>query len=412
MGNLFQELNRRKVFRVAAMYAIVAWLIIEVASEILPTFDAPQWVNQTLILFLILGFPLALVLAWAFEMTAEGSKADAVAQPAQLTVQSTDRKLIYAILGLVMLVAGFQVSDRFLFTDQQAVSQAPATATSSQHLPVIRFAVPVSEDADRYLGEVADTAFGRPASTSLALSNDGNLLVYAAWEEGPDGLSSRLYSRRLDQVGAHPIEGTDGAFSPFFSPDSTWIGFFVGASLRRIAVTGGIADTITTEFPAGLCGANWGDDESIVYCDLIPGPPLTKGAYRVASSGGIGELIADPNSSTNPFNAYVHPQLLPGSKVLLFAALVPTLDPEHAELIAMNLDSGTQKSLLTNAMNPLYVAETGHLLFMRQGSLMAVRFDPNQLVIKGEPVLVVNDVMQALRMPNPTQESGADHRRF
>ena len=106
MGNLFQEFKRRKVFRVAAVYAIVAWLIIQVAGEILPTFDAPQWVNQTLVLFLILGFPLALVLAWALEMTPEGIKADAVAQPLQTTVQSTDRKLIYAILGLVLLVAG------------------------------------------------------------------------------------------------------------------------------------------------------------------------------------------------------------------------------------------------------------------------------------------------------------------
>ena len=85
MGNLFQELKRRKVFRVAAVYAIVAWLIIQVAGEILPTFDAPQWVSQTLVLFLFLGFPLALVLAWAFEMTPEGIKTDAAAQPAELT---------------------------------------------------------------------------------------------------------------------------------------------------------------------------------------------------------------------------------------------------------------------------------------------------------------------------------------
>ena len=77
MGNLLQELRRRKVFRVAAVYAIVAWLIIQVAGEILPTFDAPQWVNQTLVLFLALGFPLALVLAWAFEMTPEGITSDA-----------------------------------------------------------------------------------------------------------------------------------------------------------------------------------------------------------------------------------------------------------------------------------------------------------------------------------------------
>ena len=69
MGNLFQEIKRRKVFRVAAVYAVVAWLLIEVTSTILPTFDAPTWVNQSVTLLLILGFPIALILSWAFDLT-------------------------------------------------------------------------------------------------------------------------------------------------------------------------------------------------------------------------------------------------------------------------------------------------------------------------------------------------------
>lgn len=135
-------------------------MIIEVAGEILPTFDAPQWVNQTFVLFLVLGFPLALVLAWAFEMTPEGIKAGAEVQPAQSTVQSTDRKLIYAILGLVLIAVGFQVTDRFLFNGQQLVTQAPAAAPLSQNSSVIRFSVPVGKDADLYLDGVASATYG------------------------------------------------------------------------------------------------------------------------------------------------------------------------------------------------------------------------------------------------------------
>ena len=74
MGNLFQELKRRKVFRVAAVYAVVASLLIQVVVEILPTFNAPQWVNQTIILVLMLGLPVAGVLTWAFDVTPEGIK--------------------------------------------------------------------------------------------------------------------------------------------------------------------------------------------------------------------------------------------------------------------------------------------------------------------------------------------------
>lgn len=332
---------------------------------------------------------------------------DVGAQP--VTAPAQNRRLVYAMFGLVLLMAGFLFSDRFLFTEQQAVTEALATAPSSQTSPVMRFTVPLSEDADLYLGGVAGSRFGLPRDNSLALSSDGNLLVYSAWEEGPDGLSSRLYLRRLDQIGASPIEGTEGASSPFFSPDNAWIGFFLDSTLQRVRLTGGIAETIVPESNnpyTGIFGASWGDDGTIVYPDLIPNTG-TAVVYRVASNGGVGELIAAPNSSRNPFFAYVHPQLLPGSKVLLFTAAVISMDPEQAEIIAMDLHSGTQTSLLTNAMNPLYVAETGHLLFMRQGSLMAVGFDPDQLVIEGEPVIVEGDVMQAVGMPNYYWESGA-----
>jgi len=401
LGNLFQELQRRKVFRVAAVYAIVAWLLIQIAGEILPTFDAPQWVNQTIIFVLILGFPLALILAWAFEMTPQGIQADAVTHAVPATVQTTDRKLIYAILGLVLLVAGFQVSDRLLFTDQQAATQVPDTAVSSQNSPVIRFSVPVGEDADRFLGGVVGSRWGRPAFPALALSNDGSLLVYPVWEEGFDGLSSRLYSRRLDQDRAEPIAGTEGAEVALFSPDDAWIGFITEDTLRRVPVTGGRVETVVAgPFLGRGSGATWGDDGTIVYGG-------SEGLYQVVASGGNGELLADPNSSGGQFSHYAQPHLLPGSKVLLFHGVARSLDPERAEIIALDLATGAQTALLSNAMNPLYVAETGHLLFMRQGSLMAVRFDSDQLVIKGDPVLVEQDVMQAIGMPNFFLETGA-----
>ena len=74
---LIAELKRRNVFRVGVAYAIVAWLLVEVASVVLPTFKAPEWVLQVCTFLLIFGFPLALIFAWAFEMTPEGIKREA-----------------------------------------------------------------------------------------------------------------------------------------------------------------------------------------------------------------------------------------------------------------------------------------------------------------------------------------------
>ncbi len=70
--SLFAELKRRNVFKVAAVYAIVGWLIMQAGDVMGPALHLPEWVNSTLAFFLILGFPLAMVFAWAFEMTPEG----------------------------------------------------------------------------------------------------------------------------------------------------------------------------------------------------------------------------------------------------------------------------------------------------------------------------------------------------
>jgi hypothetical protein len=81
--SLIAELKRRNVFRVGVAYAIVTWLLIEVASVVLPTFKAPEWVMQVFTFLLILGFPVALVFAWAFELTPEGIKRETDVYPGE-----------------------------------------------------------------------------------------------------------------------------------------------------------------------------------------------------------------------------------------------------------------------------------------------------------------------------------------
>src|SRR6058998_2652811 len=73
-GNFFAELKRRNVYKVAVAYAVVGWLVIQISSTVLPTFHALEWVVETLIVLVALGFPITLVIAWAFELTPEGLK--------------------------------------------------------------------------------------------------------------------------------------------------------------------------------------------------------------------------------------------------------------------------------------------------------------------------------------------------
>ena len=81
-------------------YAVVAWILIQVSGEVLPTFNAPEWVQQTITFLFFLGFPITLIMAWAYEVTPEGIKADDGVSVPQTVGGNTDRKLIYAVHGL------------------------------------------------------------------------------------------------------------------------------------------------------------------------------------------------------------------------------------------------------------------------------------------------------------------------
>ncbi len=291
-----------------------------------------------------------------------------------------------------------------------------AVTVSSQLLdrptPVLRFTEPIAQDDDVILGGLMQIrvgfspgpGYGRPSSTSLAISPDGDLLVYSAMDGwGTPEADSRLYSRRLDQARAEPITGTEGGSSPFFSPDGDdWIGFIVGSSLKRVSVVDGTTETIVPEAQFGglmgsPIGATWGDDGTIVFGG---GNSL----YQVAASGGEPELLAEawvPGDDV----AYGLPHMLPGSGTVL-VTVRRSLDPETAEIVAFDIASGSRKTLLSDAMDARYV-QTGHLLFMRQGVLMAVGFAVERLEIEGQPVTILDDVMQALFMPNTGWETGA-----
>jgi TolB-like protein/Tfp pilus assembly protein PilF len=104
--SFFAELKRRNVYKVAVAYAVVGWLVMQVAATILPTFHAPEWVLQTLVVLVALGFPVALVLAWAFELTPTGIVRTEDVDPDRSIRRRTGRKLITFIVVAAVLAAG------------------------------------------------------------------------------------------------------------------------------------------------------------------------------------------------------------------------------------------------------------------------------------------------------------------
>src|SRR6266403_4392464 len=101
--NFFAELKRRHVYRVAIAYGVVAWLLIQVATQVFPFFEIPNWVVRLVVLLTVLGFPVALVIAWAFEITPEGLKRAANIAPNEYIPRWSTRRFAALIVSIVIL---------------------------------------------------------------------------------------------------------------------------------------------------------------------------------------------------------------------------------------------------------------------------------------------------------------------
>jgi serine/threonine protein kinase/Tol biopolymer transport system component len=206
------------------------------------------------------------------------------------------------------------------------------------------------------------------------LSPDGQRLVYV----GSSPTMRRLYVKSLDSLDSQPIPGTEGGAQPFFSPDGKSIGFVANGMLMRTQLSGGTPVPIVTA--SAMRGAVWGPDDSIVYT-----PELTSGLSRVSASGGSPALVT---KVTGDERTHRWPSFLPGGQAVLFMCQMTNGSYDSGTIEAVRLDNGERKVLVRGGSFPRYV-ESGHLLYVKQGAVYAVPFDPARLEVHGEgrPVL-------------------------
>src|SRR5580765_390062 len=137
--NFFAELKRRNVYKVAVAYAVVAWLLIQAASILLPTFEAPAWVMKVLVLVIVLGFPVALIFSWAFEITPEGIKLESEIAPNKSIARRTGRKIVAVTIALAVVAAGLFVYQLVRSKSTVTPRQSEATTVSNKSIAVLPF---------------------------------------------------------------------------------------------------------------------------------------------------------------------------------------------------------------------------------------------------------------------------------
>jgi predicted Ser/Thr protein kinase len=212
---------------------------------------------------------------------------------------------------------------------------------------------------------------------NVILSPDGTRLVYTG--RGPDG-KVRLYTRPLDQESATPLEGTDGAGMPFFSPDGESVGFFAGGKLRKVFVRGGGA-VVLCDAPLPQGGA-WGEDGNIIAALASSG-----GLSRISQNGGAPQ----PVSQLQKELSHRWPQVLPGAEAVLFSAYTAGIAFDDARIEVQSLRTGRRKTLVRGGTYGRY-ARSGHLLYVWQGLLFAAPMDLGKLELTGPAASVVDGV--------------------
>ena len=252
----------------------------------------------------------------------------------------------------------------------------------------------------------------RPSRNSFVLSPDGLNLVYVA----SDGDTTRLYRRRLDQAQATPIPESEGASSAFFAPDGESVGFVVelplevgqfagplpgfpsaDTELKRMSMESGEVRTIATsggEFAP--LGASWTERDTIL---LSSGEAI----YEVPANGGSLSPLTSLESAESA--RLMYPELLPDGQAVLFN-LAASVVPSEWDIVVESLDTGRRNVVVEGGSDPRYIP-SGHIVFVRTGSLMAVPFDVPRLEVTGAPVVVVEDVMHAERGVNTQMSTGA-----
>ncbi len=127
-ANFFDELKRRNVYKVAVAYAVVSWLLIQAASILFPTFEAPPWVMKVFVAVLVLGFPIVLIFSWAFEITPEGIKRESEIEPNKSISTHTGRKIVALTIGLAVVAAGLLAFQLLRGTSHQKSANQPGDA--------------------------------------------------------------------------------------------------------------------------------------------------------------------------------------------------------------------------------------------------------------------------------------------
>jgi serine/threonine protein kinase len=263
---------------------------------------------------------------------------------------------VFAVIAIAFLL---------VFAWRGFLAQSPTTG-----LPVVRFDIPLTVSESSVFSFLT-------LDRGVAMSPDGTRIVFR--------VPPQLFVRNINNPAVAPIPGTEGAVYPFFSPDGQSIAFFASGKLKRMALAGGAPATLCDVQNLQSSGA-WGDDGNIYFSSgAMPG------LFRIPAEGGTPEKIGVP--LTDALSS-ITPIFLPGAEAIL-EGVWDGKSFDTWRIDAVRLDTGKRRTVLRNGFSPRFVSP-GFLLFVRGSDLFAVAFDAKRLETRGNPVSVVEGVVNTI----------------
>jgi len=266
------------------------------------------------------------------------------------------RVLPWAVAAAALGVAGFVV-------------WASSGSHSSAAAPVRRLELTLPIGVELFAG-----------TRSVSVSPDGSRVAYIGVNAG----TRRVYVRALDQFEAAAIQGSDSATACLFSPDGRSIAFVAnGGIIKTFSLSSGLVNTVT-DGANFFYGATWGEDGQIVF--------VRSGAlWQVPATGGTARQLTKLGGAQGD-TLHTQPMYLPGGKTLLFAVA----SGDRRRIDALVLATGERRTVVDDATLPLY-ARSGHIVFFRNGELLAAPFDADRLALIGSPVQAVEKLPAQLQ---------------
>lgn len=361
MNRFLAELKRRHVVRAALVYIGAAFVLLQAADLFVEAFQLPPVVFATIGIASIVGLPVAVILAWAFDV--EPTLAESAGSPAPAAGTWLSARSLIAVVALVAFGVLLGLAPHYFFDAPEGHSDAA----------IRRYEILLPEHAPVEFFGSSPLAVPTQA---FAITPDGNRLVYVGTAEDA---GTRLYVRDLSAFEVRPLPGSEGAYAPFVSPDGKSVGFFAQDQLRIVPIGGGEA-RIIVETPNPQGGAWWGQDR-IIYNDREGAAhwwvPVTGGSPTRLNVRPLDERAGGASALGSEYQP-----LADGERFLVYV--------QSGQVAAFTPATGELRTVLDIAVNTRVAADA--LVYAYGNELFALDFDADDATVSGEPRLVGADL--------------------